>query len=65
MRRPICTQRQSKSRLGYPQHGVGKITAIEKQETAGEKLDPLVIHFKTDKMTPALTDGERGQARPA
>ena len=35
----------------YPQYGVGKIMAIEKQEIAGDKIDLLVIHFKNDKMT--------------
>lgn len=35
----------------YPQHGVGKITAIEDQVIAGEKIELLVIHFKNDKMT--------------
>jgi len=35
----------------YPQHGVGKIMAIEDQEIAGEKIELLVIHFKNDKMT--------------
>lgn len=47
----------------YPQHGVGKVTAIEKQEIAGEKLDLLVIYFKTDKMTlrvPTVNAGKVG-----
>lgn len=35
----------------YPAHGVGKIIAIEDQEIAGAKVELLVIHFKTDKMT--------------
>lgn len=35
----------------YPQHGVGKIVAIEWQEIAGSKLKVFVISFKKDKMT--------------
>jgi hypothetical protein len=35
----------------YPRYGVGRITAIEDQEIVGEKLELLVIHFKTDNMT--------------
>ncbi len=35
----------------YPQHGVGKILAIEEQEIAGAKAEFFVINFKNDKMT--------------
>ena len=35
----------------YPAHGVGVITAIEKQEVAGFKLELLVITFDKDKLT--------------
>lgn len=35
----------------YPTHGVGKITAIEAQEIAGQKLKLLVIQFEKDRMT--------------
>jgi CarD family transcriptional regulator len=35
----------------YPQHGVGKIIAIERQEIAGATVEMLVIHFKNDNMT--------------
>ena len=35
----------------YPAHGVGKITAVEKQEIAGTELELFVISFEKDKMT--------------
>ena len=35
----------------YPTHGVGKITSVEKQEIAGQKLNLFVIEFYKDKMT--------------
>jgi CarD family transcriptional regulator len=35
----------------YPTHGVGKITGIEAQEIAGQKLKLLVIQFEKDRMT--------------
>ncbi|MBL4646159.1 MAG: CarD family transcriptional regulator [Rhizobiales bacterium] len=35
----------------YPSHGVGQITAIEKQEIAGMELELIVIAFHSDKMT--------------
>ncbi|WP_306259153.1 CarD family transcriptional regulator [Pararhizobium sp. IMCC21322] len=35
----------------YPAHGVGQITAIEKQEIAGMELELIVIDFLNDKMT--------------
>ena len=35
----------------YPAHGVGQITAIEKQEIAGMELELIVIEFLNDKMT--------------
>lgn len=35
----------------YPQHGVGKIVAVEQQAIAGNQVELLVIHFKTNKMT--------------
>ena len=35
----------------YPAHGVGLITAIEKQEVAGFKLQVFVIFFEKDRMT--------------
>ena len=35
----------------YPTHGVGKITGIEAQEIAGQKLNLLVIQFEKDRMT--------------
>ena len=34
----------------YPNHGVGKITNIEKRSIAGIKLDLYVIEFKQDRM---------------
>ena len=34
----------------YPNHGVGKITDIEKRSIAGIKLDLYVIEFKQDRM---------------
>lgn len=35
----------------YPTHGVGRVTAIEEQEIAGDKLDLIVIEFEKDRMT--------------
>jgi CarD family transcriptional regulator len=35
----------------YPAHGVGVITAIEKQEVAGFKLELFVITFDKDRLT--------------
>lgn len=35
----------------YPAHGVGQITAIEKQEIAGMELELIVVDFINDKMT--------------
>ena len=35
----------------YPTHGVGKITAVQKQEIAGHKLELYVIIFDRDRMT--------------
>ena len=35
----------------YPAHGVGKITAIEKEEIAGMELELYVIDFDKEKMT--------------
>jgi CarD family transcriptional regulator len=35
----------------YPTHGVGKITGIENQEIAGQKLRLLIIQFEKDRMT--------------
>ncbi|MDJ0949300.1 MAG: CarD family transcriptional regulator [Alphaproteobacteria bacterium] len=34
----------------YPTHGVGKITGIETQEIAGQKLKLFVIEFEKEKM---------------
>ncbi|WP_052523522.1 CarD family transcriptional regulator [Bradyrhizobium sp. STM 3809] len=52
----------------YPQHGVGKIVAIETQDIAGKQVEMLVIHFKTEKMTlrvPIMKAGEIGLRRLA
>ncbi len=35
----------------YPTHGVGRITAIEKQKIADQELQLLVIEFSKEKMT--------------
>ena len=35
----------------YPTHGVGKVTNIETQEIAGQKLRLFVISFEGDRMT--------------
>jgi CarD family transcriptional regulator len=35
----------------YPTHGVGKVSAIEKQQIAGQALDLFVITFDRDRMT--------------
>lgn len=35
----------------YPEHGVGKITAIQRQEIAGTRMETFVIHFKANNMT--------------
>ena len=34
----------------YPAHGVGKITAVEKQTVAGMALEVYVVAFDQDKM---------------
>jgi len=34
----------------YPTHGVGKVTTVEKQEVAGQKLELIVITFERDRM---------------
>ena len=34
----------------YPTHGVGKITAIEKQTVAGMLMELFIIQFEKDKM---------------
>jgi CarD family transcriptional regulator len=35
----------------YPTHGVGRITGVESQEIAGQKLRLFVIEFEKDRMT--------------
>ena len=35
----------------YPTHGVGKITGLENQEVAGQKLRLFIIQFEKDRMT--------------
>jgi len=35
----------------YPTHGVGRITGVDNQEIAGQKLKLLVIQFEKDRMT--------------
>ena len=35
----------------YPTHGVGQISAVEKQEISGVKLELFVVMFAKDKMT--------------
>ena len=35
----------------YPTHGVGKVSGIEEQEVAGNKLELFIIEFEKDKMT--------------
>jgi len=35
----------------YPTHGVGKVSAIEKQKIAGHELELFVITFDRDRMT--------------
>ena len=35
----------------YPTHGVGKVTSVEIQEVAGQKLKLFVISFDRDRMT--------------
>ncbi len=35
----------------YPAHGVGQVTAIEKQEVVGVVLEVFVVYFRKDKMT--------------
>ena len=37
--------------VGYPAHGVGKITDVERQEIAGTEMELFVIAFEKDKMT--------------
>lgn len=45
----------------YPEHGVGKITGIERAEIAGAKLLLFVIHFKNSNMTLRVpTDKSKG-----
>ena len=34
----------------YPTHGVGKVTGVEDQEIAGDKLKLIVINFEKDRM---------------
>ena len=34
----------------YPTHGVGKVTGLEDQEIAGDKLKLIVINFEKDRM---------------
>jgi CarD family transcriptional regulator len=34
----------------YPAHGVGKVTAVEKQQVAGMDLEVFVVAFDQDKM---------------
>lgn len=34
----------------YPAHGVGRITAVEKQSVAGMTLEVFVVRFEQDKM---------------
>ncbi|SFM06083.1 CarD-like/TRCF domain-containing protein [Bradyrhizobium sp. NFR13] len=50
----------------YPEHGVGKILAIEQQDIAGAKLEVFVIHFKSANMTlrvPTAKVGDIGMRR--
>ena len=35
----------------YPTHGVGKVTGVEEQEIAGQKLKLFVISFEKERMT--------------
>jgi RNA polymerase-interacting CarD/CdnL/TRCF family regulator len=42
----------------YPEHGVGKILAIEQQEAAGASLEMFVINFKTAGMTLRIPTGK-------
>ncbi|MDX2224719.1 MAG: CarD family transcriptional regulator [Rhodospirillaceae bacterium] len=35
----------------YPAHGVGKVTTIEEQTIAGQKIELFVISFERDRMT--------------
>ena len=35
----------------YPAHGVGKVTSIEAQTIAGQKVELFVISFERDRMT--------------
>ena len=37
--------------LVYPSHGVGRLTAVEVQDIAGQKIEMAVIAFAKDKMT--------------
>ena len=46
----------------YPEHGVGKILAIEKQDIAGSKLELFVIHFKNGDMTLRVPTGKHASA---
>ncbi|MGM4902242.1 CarD family transcriptional regulator [Tardiphaga sp. 866_E4_N2_1] len=44
--------------IRYPEHGVGKILAIEHQEAAGANLEMFVINFKTAGMTLRIPTGK-------
>ncbi|MBL8629202.1 MAG: CarD family transcriptional regulator, partial [Rhodospirillaceae bacterium] len=35
----------------YPAHGVGKVTQLENQLIAGQKIELFVISFERDRMT--------------
>jgi CarD family transcriptional regulator len=35
----------------YPAHGVGKVTTVENQHIAGQKIELFVISFERDRMT--------------
>ena len=42
----------------YPTHGVGRVTGIEKQEIAGQKLTLIVIYFEQERMTLRVPTGK-------
>jgi RNA polymerase-interacting CarD/CdnL/TRCF family regulator len=42
----------------YPEHGVGKILAIEQQDIAGARLELFVINFKNANMTLRVPTGK-------
>lgn len=42
---------REKDHIVYPAHGVGRVTAIEKQTVAGMSLELYVIDFEHEKMT--------------